>query len=125
VVHIGRVSSAGEDNEAFGEEGQGQVEDSESIGNIEWSAELFDDSGLCGQIAQLVEQWTENPCVAGSIPALPNILLHRNPHKSYRGMVNLSLYISSSCMTIMLDNSSSGIAFHGRATIGLIRISNF
>ena len=22
------------------------------------------------QIAQLVEQWTENPCVAGSIPAL-------------------------------------------------------
>src|SRR5689334_9014824 len=25
----------------------------------------------CGQIAQLVEQWTENPCVAGSIPALP------------------------------------------------------
>ena len=24
-----------------------------------------------GQIAQLVEQWTENPCVAGSIPALP------------------------------------------------------
>jgi hypothetical protein len=24
-----------------------------------------------GQIAQLVEQWIENPCVAGSIPALP------------------------------------------------------
>ena len=24
-----------------------------------------------GQVAQLVEQWTENPCVAGSIPALP------------------------------------------------------
>jgi hypothetical protein len=23
-----------------------------------------------GQVAQLVEQWTENPCVAGSIPAL-------------------------------------------------------
>ncbi len=24
-----------------------------------------------GQIAQLVEQWTENPCVGGSIPSLP------------------------------------------------------
>ncbi len=24
----------------------------------------------CAQIAQLVEQWTENPRVAGSIPAL-------------------------------------------------------
>ena len=31
-----------------------------------------DDSliNLNAQIAQLVEQWTENPCVAGSIPAL-------------------------------------------------------
>ncbi len=26
-----------------------------------------------GQIAQLVEQWTENPCVGGSIPSLPTI----------------------------------------------------
>ena len=24
---------------------------------------------VCGSVAQLVEQWTENPCVAGSIPA--------------------------------------------------------
>ena len=24
---------------------------------------------LDGSVAQLVEQWTENPCVAGSIPA--------------------------------------------------------
>jgi hypothetical protein len=48
-----------------------EVEDSEPIGNIEWSAESYEDSGLFGQIAQLVEQWTENPCVAGSIPALP------------------------------------------------------
>ena len=24
-----------------------------------------------GQIAQSVEQWTENPCVGGSIPSLP------------------------------------------------------
>ena len=31
---------------------------------------LFALSNLCAQIAQLVEQWTENPCVAGSIPAL-------------------------------------------------------
>jgi hypothetical protein len=26
--------------------------------------------GLDGQVAQLVEQWTENPCVGGSIPPL-------------------------------------------------------
>ena len=26
-----------------------------------------------GDIAQLVEQWTENPCVAGSIPAITTI----------------------------------------------------
>jgi hypothetical protein len=33
-----------------------------------------------GQIAQLVEQWTENPCVAGSIPALPsNHFIPGNP----------------------------------------------
>ena len=25
-----------------------------------------------GRIAQLVEQWTENPCVGGSSPPLPN-----------------------------------------------------
>lgn len=24
-----------------------------------------------GALAQLVEQWTENPCVGGSIPSLP------------------------------------------------------
>ena len=105
---IGRVSSAVKNNEAFGVEGQGQVEESESIGNIEWSAESFDDSGQCGQIAQLVEQWTENPCVAGSIPALPNGHLDRNPHKSYRGIVNLSLCNSSSCVPIMLDNTLPG-----------------
>ena len=29
---------------------------------------------VCAQIAQLVEQGTENPCVAGSIPALGTIL---------------------------------------------------
>ena len=26
--------------------------------------------GSNGQVAQLVEQWTENPCVGGSIPPL-------------------------------------------------------
>lgn len=30
------------------------------------------------QIAQLVEQGTENPCVAGSIPALGTILIYEN-----------------------------------------------
>jgi hypothetical protein len=48
------------------------------VGIIEFSTNL--DSSLkggdslswenSGQVAQLVEQWTENPCVAGSIPAL-------------------------------------------------------
>ena len=34
-------------------------------------ARLFASHQRCaGQVAQLVEQWTENPCVAGSIPAL-------------------------------------------------------
>jgi hypothetical protein len=32
---------------------------------------LLSSCGFRGQVAQLVEQWTENPCVAGSIPALP------------------------------------------------------
>ena len=27
-----------------------------------------------GQIAQSVEQWTENPCVGGSIPSLPTLI---------------------------------------------------
>jgi hypothetical protein len=27
-------------------------------------------SPVIGQVAQLVEQWTENPCVGGSIPSL-------------------------------------------------------
>jgi len=47
------------------------VEDSESIGNMRPNAEFPSDSAQSGQVAQLVEQWTENPCVAGSIPALP------------------------------------------------------
>ena len=29
--------------------------------------------GSLGQVAQLVEQWTENPCVGGSIPSLTTI----------------------------------------------------
>lgn len=33
---------------------------------------------VCGQVAQLVEQWTENPCVAGSIPALSTPLAIRS-----------------------------------------------
>jgi hypothetical protein len=47
------------------------VEDSKSMGNMRPNVESADDSALSGQVAQLVEQWTENPCVAGSIPALP------------------------------------------------------
>ena len=29
---------------------------------------------IFGQIAQSVEQWTENPCVGGSIPSLPTFI---------------------------------------------------
>ena len=29
--------------------------------------------GSLGQVAQLVEQWTENPCVGGSIPPLSTL----------------------------------------------------
>jgi len=47
------------------------VEDSDSIGNMRRNADFPSDSEQRGQVAQLVEQWTENPCVAGSIPALP------------------------------------------------------
>ena len=36
---------------------------------------------LFAQIAQLVEQWTENPCVAGSIPALGIFLKKKNKKK--------------------------------------------
>ena len=31
---------------------------------------------FCGQLAQLVEQWTENPRVRGSIPRLATIFSH-------------------------------------------------
>jgi integrase len=48
------------------------VEDSPPLSNMRENAEPSDGSSSSGQIAQLVEQWTENPCVAGSIPALPN-----------------------------------------------------
>jgi hypothetical protein len=34
---------------------------------------LFSSFPNKGQVAQLVEQWTENPCVAGSIPALTTL----------------------------------------------------
>src|SRR3990167_7166886 len=37
---------------------------------------------LYGQIAQLVEQRTENPCVAGSIPVLANLSLAGEKRKS-------------------------------------------
>jgi hypothetical protein len=40
------------------------------IGSNEGSAQRFG-----GQVAQSVEQRTENPCVGGSIPPLPTIIL--------------------------------------------------
>ena len=39
--------------------------------DIENEGGMFTIRPTWGQVAQLVEQWTENPCVAGSIPALP------------------------------------------------------
>ena len=38
--------------------------------NISTLSGVIDSDDGDAQIAQLVEQWTENPCVAGSIPAL-------------------------------------------------------
>ena len=32
---------------------------------------------IYGTIAQLVEQWTENPCVGGSIPSRPTTKTHK------------------------------------------------
>jgi hypothetical protein len=61
----------GFDPEAARRASAGDVEDSDSIGNMRPNAEFPCDLARYGQIAQLVEQWTENPCVAGSIPALP------------------------------------------------------
>ncbi len=40
---------------------------------------------VTGQVAQLVEQWTENPCVAGSIPALPIRYFHFATHVVFWG----------------------------------------
>lgn len=40
--------------------------------------------GVDGAVAQLVEQRTENPCVAGSIPA----------HTTERGTVQINMYCS-------------------------------
>ena len=36
-----------------------------------------------GQIAQSVEQRTENPCVGGSIPSLPTFLKRRLPSRLF------------------------------------------
>jgi hypothetical protein len=38
---------------------------------------LFKGVSVNGQVAQLVEQRTENPCVGGSIPPLATIIIHR------------------------------------------------
>jgi hypothetical protein len=45
---------------------------------------LFHLSFSFGQIAQSVEQRTENPCVAGSIPVLATLLLPEKLRKSNR-----------------------------------------
>ena len=37
-----------------------------------------------GQVAQLVEQWTENPCVGGSIPSLSTVDSNLHPVSSLR-----------------------------------------
>jgi hypothetical protein len=35
-------------------------------------------TGVVGAVAQLVEQWTENPCVGGSTPPHTTLKGHRN-----------------------------------------------
>ena len=43
------------------------------------------------QIAQLVEQWTENPCVAGSIPALGTAKCKTNKYAIVAQLVEYNL----------------------------------
>ena len=47
--------------------------------NISTLSGVIDSDDGDAQIAQLVEQWTENPCVAGSIPALGTITFLCDP----------------------------------------------
>jgi hypothetical protein len=58
------------------------------------SAERHDSpANGAGQVAQLVEQWTENPCVAGSTPALTTIScndLRRFTRNAPRASITLS-----------------------------------
>ena len=72
---------------------------------------------VTGQVAQLVEQWTENPCVAGSIPALTT-RLSDDPTRRFADRccpANLALFICEE----MIDspyfgeqNAAAGLVFH-------------
>ena len=46
---------------------------------------------LKGQVAQLVEQWTENPRVGGSIPPLATISLLKEP-RQFKATIFLGIF---------------------------------
>ena len=55
----------------------------------------------CGSLAQSVEQWTENPCVPGSIPGAATIFFARIPKGEYWDMKFIFYFcvIASSVLT--------------------------
>jgi hypothetical protein len=58
---------------------------------------------LNGQVAQSVEQWTENPCVGGSIPSLTTILF---PHAAHSKKVCPPLSLRPPACALLLAPSA-------------------
>ena len=51
----------------------------------------------CGSVAQLVEQRTENPCVAGSIPARATFII-KPTYNTKNILISLIPFISTPCV---------------------------
>ena len=51
--------------------------------------------GILGQVAQMVEQWTENPCVGGSIPPLSTEKSHFSPKFGWVLTLHLTTTVST------------------------------
>ncbi len=82
---------------------------------IKNSARRYCGEYLFGQIAQMVEQRTENPCVAGSIPVLANFFYSK---KMGRKKVNCLTFVWNRSEALCLartggrvPDSSSGHSF--------------
>lgn len=54
----------------------------------------FFSAKFCGSVAQSVEQWTENPCVAGSIPARATFLyMLKFPVRNWNEGIQFQLFL--------------------------------